>query len=61
MVPWATVCLELQGFQKVCLNLAAVHLPILAQSGHDLVRKSAFAVAIGGKADMGWCTAYVCF
>jgi len=23
--------------------------------------RSAFAVAIGGKADMGWCTAYVCF
>jgi len=25
------------------------------------LRKSAFAVAIGGKADMGCCTAYVCF
>jgi hypothetical protein len=22
---------------------------------------SGFAVAVGGKADMGWCTAYVCF
>ena len=46
--------------------------PLLALSGHPLlhrtcplsgvkqtVRESAFAVAIGGKADMGWCTAYV--
>jgi hypothetical protein len=23
--------------------------------------KSAFVVAIGGKADMGWCSAHVCF
>jgi hypothetical protein len=30
-------------------------------SGHDLLRNYAFAVAIGGKADMGCCTAYVCF
>jgi hypothetical protein len=27
----------------------------------DLLRKFAFAVAIGGKADMPFCTAYVCF
>src|SRR5262245_11140029 len=26
-----------------------------------VLRKSAFAVAIGGKADMPFCTAYVCF
>src|SRR5512139_3817699 len=29
------------------------------QSGHDRLRESAFAVAIGGKADMPFCTAYV--
>jgi hypothetical protein len=49
-----------RAFKRSDLNLAAVHLPLLAQSGHDLVRKSAFAVAIGGKADMGLCTAHVC-
>jgi hypothetical protein len=27
----------------------------------NLMRMSAFAVAIGGKADIGWCTAHVCF
>jgi len=31
------------------------------QSGHDRLRMSAFAVAIGGKADMGWCSANVRF
>ena len=31
------------------------------QSGHDHLLMSAFAVAIGGKADMGLCVAHVCF
>jgi hypothetical protein len=32
----------------------------LAQSRHDLSWEYAFAVAIGGKADMACCSAYVC-
>src|SRR5262245_17013987 len=31
------------------------------QSRHELLRMSAFAVAIGGKADMTFCNAHVCF
>ena len=31
------------------------------KSAHDGLRESAFAVAIGGKADIAYCTAYVCF
>ena len=33
----------------------------LAQGGHDRLRESDFAVAIGGKADIAYCTAYVRF
>ena len=29
------------------------------QSGHDFFRESAFAVAIRGKADIAYCSAYV--
>jgi len=35
--------------------------PLLAQSRHDHLRESAFAVAIGGKADMAFCAAHVRF
>jgi hypothetical protein len=31
------------------------------KAGHDLLREFAFAVAIGGKADMTCCVAYVRF
>src|SRR5262245_59778189 len=54
--------------RRTCLLLAQsghrlVHrtCPLSGASRHDRLRMSAFAVAIGGKADMGWCTAYVCF
>jgi hypothetical protein len=33
----------------------------LGQSGHDHCGMSAFAVAIGGKADTAFCSAGVCF
>jgi hypothetical protein len=33
----------------------------IAQGGQGRLRESAFAVAIGGKADTGCCTEYVCF
>jgi hypothetical protein len=31
------------------------------QSGHNRLRKSAFAVAIEAKADIAFCILYVCF
>jgi hypothetical protein len=37
------------------------HVCFWGQSGHGRLRKSAFAVAIGVKADMPFCTANVCF
>ena len=37
----------------------AAHVRFRGQSGHDRLRKSAFAVAIGRKADMPFCTALV--
>ena len=37
--------------QRTCLLSGA--------SRHEFLRKSAFTVAIGGKADMPFCTAYV--
>ena len=50
---------------------AQAQCPLLAQSGHGLLHRTCplsgvkqtrpFAVAIGGKADMTCCTAYVCF
>jgi hypothetical protein len=39
----------------------AAHVRFRGQSGHDLVRMSAFVVAIGGKADIVCCGAYVRF
>jgi hypothetical protein len=33
--------------------------PLLARSRHDLLRESAFAVAIWGKADIAFCSASV--
>src|SRR5262245_37356265 len=43
------------------ISLCAAHVRFQGQSRHDLLRVSAFAVAIGCKADMGLCAAYVCF
>ena len=39
----------------------ALHMSAFGGKADVTSCKSAFAVAIGGKADMGWCTAYVCF
>jgi|GEM_PF-1348369 hypothetical protein len=36
-------------------------ITVSAQSRHDPLRESAFAVAIGGKADMAYCSANVRF
>jgi hypothetical protein len=41
----------------VALHMSA----FLGQSGHDFGEMSAFTVAIGGKADITFCSAYVCF
>src|SRR5262249_13282170 len=39
------------------------HEPLhrMSASRHGPLRNFAFAVAVGGKADMGWCGAHVCF
>jgi hypothetical protein len=62
-----------KNLMQILLQIVPIHARLL---GADARRKthqqararemticgmSAFAVAIGGKADMGWCTAYVCF
>jgi hypothetical protein len=40
---------------------STAHVCFWGKSGHDHLRMSAFAVAIGGKADIGYCTAHVYF
>jgi hypothetical protein len=46
---------------KADISSCTAHVRFWGQSGHDLVRKSAFAVVVGGKADMAYCDANVCF
>jgi hypothetical protein len=41
------------------VGYCTAHVRFQGQSGHDPSGESAFAVAIGSKADMGWCAAYV--
>jgi hypothetical protein len=41
------------------IGQCGAHVRFRGQSGHDRLRESAFAVAIGAKADMPFCTAYV--
>jgi len=42
------------------IGVCGAHVCFRRESRHDLLRMSAFAVAIGGKADMTFCGAYVC-
>ena len=44
---------------KADMTVCAAHVRSRGQSRHHRLRTSAFAVAIGGKADMPFCTAYV--
>ena len=44
---------------KADIRSCTAHVRFWGQSGHDRLRMSAFAVAIGCKADMALCTAYV--
>src|SRR5262249_40749895 len=41
---------------KADIPRCTAHVRFRGQSGHDRLRMSAFAVAIGGKADMAFCT-----
>jgi hypothetical protein len=41
------------------MSRCTAHVRFRGQSGHEFCGMSAFAVAIGGKADMPCCTAYV--
>jgi hypothetical protein len=43
------------------ISLCTAHVRFEGESGHDRLRKSAFAVAIGCKADIAFCGAYVRF
>ena len=45
---------------KADVSLCTAHVRFQVQSRLDPLRKSAFAVAIEGKADMTFCTANVC-
>jgi len=48
------------GPEQTWMN--ALHMSAFrGKAEHDFCGMSAFAVAIGGKADMGWCAAHVCF
>jgi hypothetical protein len=53
--------LNVRYWPKADMAACSAHVRFRGQSGHDLVRKSAFAVAIGGKADMPFCIANVRF
>jgi hypothetical protein len=53
--------LDVRFWPKADICFCAAHVRFQRYSGHDRLRKSAFAVAIGGKADMPFCTAHVCF
>jgi hypothetical protein len=46
---------------KTDMTFCDAHVCSQEQSGHDRLREVAFAVAIGGKADMICCAAYVRF
>ena len=46
---------------KADIPSCTAHVRFRGESGHDRLRKSAFAVVIGGKADMTYCAAYVRF
>jgi hypothetical protein len=57
-VPWS-VKPYVRLWPKADMAECTAHVRFWGQSGHDFVRKSAFAVAIGGKADMAFCGANV--
>src|SRR5262245_21248610 len=50
---------DVRYWPKADIGYCAAHVRFRRESRHDLLRMSAFAVAIGGKADMAFCTAYV--
>src|SRR6185369_1633134 len=58
---WPSKHLNVHLWPKADTSQCTAHVRFRGQSRHDFVRKSAFAVAIGGKADIAFCGAYVCF
>ena len=56
-----SVVVEVRLWPLADIPNCTAHVRFQEGSGHDRLRISAFAVAIGGKADMAYCTAYVCF
>jgi len=48
-------------FNAAAFARLAVALQMSAIGPKQDMPKNAIGVAIGGKADMGWCTAHVCF
>jgi hypothetical protein len=51
--------LDVRYWPKADIPSCTAHVRLWGQSRHDLLRESAFAVAIGSKADMPFCTARV--
>jgi hypothetical protein len=51
---------DVRFWPKADISQCTAHVRFRGQSRHDLGGKSAFAVAIGGKADIAFCGAHVC-
>ena len=52
---------DVRYWPKADIASCTAHVRFRGKSRHDRLRESAFAVAIGGKADMDFCGAYVRF
>ena len=50
---------DVRYWPKADICSRSAHVCFRGQSRHDRLRESAFAVAIGGKADIAFCTAFV--
>jgi hypothetical protein len=57
----ALIATDVRYWPKADIPSCTAHVRFWGESGHDPGLMSAFAVAIGGKADMACCSAYVCF
>jgi hypothetical protein len=53
--------IDVRFWPKADMSLCAAHVRFRGYSRHAIRGMSAIAVAIGGKADMACCSAYVCF
>jgi len=52
---------DVRYWPKADIPVCTAHVRFRGEGGHELVRKSAFAVANGGKADIAFWDTHVCF